>query len=76
MLPIGDMAEAKVTLTDAVISESLKRGKTQLRETSDDETRERTPKPWRDTRRDRADHSRAKQFRPAGNGRVAQHEGD
>jgi ribosome maturation factor RimP len=91
LLPIGDMAEAKVTLTDAVISESLKRGKTQLRETSgdetrgdetredetrEDETRERKPKPWRDSRRNRADHSRAKQFRPAGNGRVAQHEGD
>jgi ribosome maturation factor RimP len=76
LLPIGDMAEAKVTLTDAVISESLKRGKTQLRETSDDETSGRKPKPWRDSRRNRADHSGAKQFRPAGNGRVAQHEGD
>ena len=76
LLPIGDMAEAKLTLTDAVISESLKRGKTQLRETREDETRERKPKPWRDTRRNRADPSRAKQFRPTGNGRVAQHEGD
>jgi ribosome maturation factor RimP len=35
-----------------------------------------TRAPWRDTRRNRADQSRAKQFRPDGNGRVAQHEGD
>jgi ribosome maturation factor RimP len=89
LLPIGDMAEAKVTLTDAVISESLKRGKSQPGETGDDEqTSGRKPKhaskhaskhtraPWRDTRRNRADQSRAKQFRPDGNGRVAQHEGD
>ena len=81
LLPIGDMAEAKVTLTDAVISESLKRGKSQLGETGDDEqTGGRKPKgaraPWHDTRRNRADQSDAKQFRPDGNSRAAQHEGD
>jgi ribosome maturation factor RimP len=85
LLPIGDMAEAKVTLTDAVISESLKRGKSQLGETGDDEqpsgrkpkgTHKQARAPWRDTRRNRADQSRAKQFRPDGNGRAAQHEGD
>ena len=81
LLPIGDMAEAKVTLTDAVISESLNRGKTRLGETGDDkQTSEPKPKrarpPWRDTRRNRADRSHAKQFRPDGNGRAAQHEGD
>jgi ribosome maturation factor RimP len=91
LLPIGDMAEAKVTLTDAVISESLKRGKSQLGETGqtgesgdNEEPSGRKPKgarkhtraPWRDTRRNRADQSRAKQFRPDGNGRAAQHEGD
>jgi ribosome maturation factor RimP len=81
LLPIGDMVEAKVTLTDEVISESLKRGKSQLGETGDDEqTSGHKPKsaraPWRDTRRNRADQSRAKQFRPDGNGRAAQHEGD
>jgi ribosome maturation factor RimP len=85
LLPIGDMAEAKVTLTDALISESLKRGKSQSGETGDDEqTGGRKPKgahkgarvPWNDTRRNRADQSRAKEFRPDGNGRAAQHEGD
>ncbi|MFL5010092.1 ribosome maturation factor RimP [Rhizobium sp.] len=76
LLPIGDMAEAKVALTDTVISESLKRGKAQLRETGDDQTSRRKPKPWRDTRRNRAEQSRVKQFRPDGNGRAAQHEGD
>jgi ribosome maturation factor RimP len=79
LLPIGDMVEAKVTLTDAVISESLKRGKSQLGETGDDE---QTSEPkharaaWHDTRRNRADRSHAKQLRPDGNGRAAQHEGD
>jgi ribosome maturation factor RimP len=85
LLPIGDMAEAKVTLTDAVISESLKRGKSPLDETGDDEqTSERKPKGtpkharahWHDTRRNRADQARDKQLRPDGNGRAAQHEGD
>jgi ribosome maturation factor RimP len=89
LLPIGDMAEAKVTLTDAVISESLKRGKTESGETGDDQqpggrkpkgalkgARKQARTPWRDTRRNRADQSRAKQFRPDGNGRAAQHEGD
>jgi ribosome maturation factor RimP len=79
LLPIGDMVEAKVTLTDAVISESLKRGKSQLGETGDDEQTSE-PKharaPWHDTRRNRADRSHAKQLRPDGNGRAAQHEGD
>ena len=75
------MVEAKVTLTEAVISESLKRGKSQVGETGDGEqTSERKPKgsraPWRDTRRNRADNSGAKEFRPDGNGRAAQHEGD
>jgi ribosome maturation factor RimP len=85
LLPIGDMAEAKVTLTDAVISESLKRGKSELGETGDNEQTsehkpKRTPKharaPWHDTRRNRTDRSHAKQFPPDGNGRAAQHEGD
>ena len=83
LLPIGDMAEAKVTLTDAVISESLKRGKSQLDETGDDEQTSKpkgTPKHarahWHDTRRNRADQARDKQLRPDGNSRAAQHEGD
>ena len=83
LLPIGDMTEAKVTLTDTLISGSLKRGKSPLGETGDDEQTSKpkhAPKharaPWHDTRRNRADQSRAKQFRPDGNGRAAQHEGD
>jgi len=91
LLPIGDMTEAKVTLTDAVISESLRRGKGQLDDTGDanengdnEQTAGRKPKggrkhpraPWHDTRRNRADQSRAKEFRPDGNSRAAQHEGD
>jgi ribosome maturation factor RimP len=91
LLPIGDMAEAKVMLTDAVISESLKRGKSHLDDASetgdtgdDQQTGERKRKgahkhpraPWHDTRRNRADQSRAKEFRPDGKSRAAQHEGD
>jgi ribosome maturation factor RimP len=76
LLPIGDMAEAKVTLSDALIAESLKRGKVQQREAGADEPGARKPKPWRDTRRNRADDPHARQFRPAGHGRAAQHEGD
>jgi ribosome maturation factor RimP len=83
LLPIGDMAEAKVTLTDTLISESLKRGKSPLGEASDDEqpnNPKHAPKharaPWHDTRRNRADQPSAKEFRPDGTGRAAQHEGD
>src|SRR5262245_48960119 len=89
LLPIGDMAEAKVTLTDALISESLKRGKAQLGETDEsgetEQTGGRKPKggahkggraPRHDTRRNRADQSRAKELRPDGKSRAAQHEGD
>ncbi len=68
-----------MTLTDAVISESLKRGKSQLGETGDDEqtSEPKHPRaPWHDTRRTRAERSHAKQLRPDGNGRAAQHEGD
>src|SRR5262245_14783299 len=84
LLPIGYMAEAKVTLTDAVISESLKRGKGQLGETDESgdneqtggpkpkETRKQPRAPWHDTRRNRADQSRAKEFRPDGKSRAAQ----
>lgn len=76
LLPISEMAEAKVTLSDALIAQSLKRGKAQQRNASLDELDRRKPKPWRDTRRNRADHPRAKQFRPGGDSRTAQHEGE
>src|SRR5262249_25532555 len=65
------------TLDNAVIAESLKRGKAQLRETRDEQAgRAHKPKPWHDTRRDRADESRPQDFRPHGNSRPAQNEGD
>jgi ribosome maturation factor RimP len=70
LLPISDMAEARVTLNDTLITESLKRGKAR------DETRERKPKRWRDTRRNRADQPRPRQFRPDGDSRPDHHKGD
>jgi ribosome maturation factor RimP len=78
LLPIGDMAEAKIALSDALIAESLRRGKAQQHETeSDDPARTaRKPKPWRDTRRNRTGNSRPEHFRPNGGSRGAQHEGE
>ena len=38
LLPIGEMSEAKLVLTDELVSEALRRGKAQLRATRDDET--------------------------------------
>jgi len=74
LLPIGDMAEAKVTLSDTLITQSLKRGKAQQREARRDKPSER--KPWRDTRRSRADKPRPVQFRPDGDNRPDHHKGD
>jgi ribosome maturation factor RimP len=79
LLRIEDMAEAKIMLDDAVVAQSLKRGKVadkELRE-ADPDQRARKPKPWRDTRRNPADTTRPDHFRPnGGNRRTAQHEGD
>jgi ribosome maturation factor RimP len=70
LLRIDEMADAKIMLDDAVIAQSLKRGKEQLRQ-------DRKPKPWRDTRRTRAEESRPQHFRPdGGNRREAQTEGE
>jgi len=78
LLPIGEMAEAKITLNDALIAESLKRGKAQQRKARlDNEARPaRKPKPWHDTRRNRTDNARSEHFRPNGKSRAAQHEGE
>ena len=78
LLRIEDMAEAKIVLSDDVIAESLKRGKAEQRHQRearlDDQNRK--PKPWRDTRRNRATETRP-DFRPDGGPRrPAQHEGD
>jgi ribosome maturation factor RimP len=66
LLPIGEMVEAKVTLSDTVITESLKRGK----------TKDRKPKPWHDNRRNRTEDHRPDHFRPNGDSRAAQNEGE
>jgi ribosome maturation factor RimP len=78
LLPIGEMAEARIALSDALIAETLKRGKTQQHGTElDDKARAaRKPKPWRDTRRNRTDNSRPEHLRPNGGSRGAQHEGE
>lgn len=76
LLPIEEMAEAKLVLTDALIAESLRRGKAELREAqraaSEDTTygaRQRKPAPSR---------AQPKDFRPTHGKRrrAAQHEGD
>jgi ribosome maturation factor RimP len=78
LLPIGEMVEAKLTLSDTLIAESLKRSKAQLRAAQlDDQARAaRRPKPWRDTRRHRENHSRPEHLRPDGDSPTAQHEGE
>lgn len=76
LLPINEMAEAKLVLTDALIAESLRRGKAELRDAqqapNDDATRGvRSGKLA-------ARRTRPKNFRPTHGKRrrVAQHEGD
>jgi ribosome maturation factor RimP len=80
LLPIGDMAEAKVTLEDAVITESLKRGKSQQRDADRKHkasgNKASGNKPWHDTRHNRTDDARPDHFRPNGKSRAAQHEGE
>lgn len=69
LLPIEDMAEAKLVLTDELVAASLKQGKAAERELRNAHKR----KPWRDTRQNHPQN-----FRPAGgkDRRAAQHEGD
>jgi ribosome maturation factor RimP len=71
LLPIEDMAEAKLVLTDALISEALKRGKAVEHAASNDQS----PREGHDNR---GDHSRSRHFRRAsGQGRhAAQHKGE
>ena len=75
------MAEAKLTLSDALIADSLKRGKAAERAQREgaagevEGATERNVKPWRDKRRSR--RAAARDFRPNGaDGRPAQREGD
>ena len=75
LLPISDMAEARVTLEDAVITESLKRGKSE-QGAADRKPKASGNKAWHDTRRNRTEETRPDHFRPNGNSRAAQHEGE
>ena len=85
LLPVEGIAEAKLMLSDALIAESLRRGKAAeraQRERVHGEPQwgacadERKQKPWRDKRRNRAGTARPG-FRPNGADRPsAQHEGD
>lgn len=74
LLPIEDMAEAKLVLTDALISEALKQAKAQTRAAQD----ERNMHKARKGNSNRAGRSRSANFKPAsGHGRhAAQHKGD
>jgi ribosome maturation factor RimP len=81
LLPIEDMAEAKLTLSDALIAESLKRGKAAERAQREGAAGDAEgiaggkAKPWQDKRRRRG--AAAPDFRPNGSDRrAAQHEGD
>jgi ribosome maturation factor RimP len=83
LLRIEDMADAKVVLSDALIAESLKRSKAEqealadapAEPTTQAPSKHRKPKPWRDTRRHRADSP--DHFQPdGGKRRTAQNEGD
>src|ERR1043166_6157371 len=65
LLPIADMADAKIVLSDALIAESFGRDK---------DRDSRKPKPWRDTRRNRTD--RQQPIQPHGDSRAALNEGD
>jgi ribosome maturation factor RimP len=90
LLPIREMAEARLVLTDALVAESLKRGKTAQRSTPQppaapldepaDKARLKDAMHLRDMERERAaDRSRASAHlrpAPAHGRRLAQHEGE
>ena len=48
LLPIADMAEARLVLTDALIRESLRRGKAQARAAANEDNDNRVPEPRSD----------------------------
>jgi ribosome maturation factor RimP len=83
LLPIGDMAEAKLVLTDELIAESLRRGKAEMRAAMEDAdnagaTGENIPEQPRKTRKHPGNKTRNGNSRPAGGKtrRAAQHEGE
>ncbi len=71
LLAIEEMAEAKLVLTEALVSDALRRGKAAARKTRND-------KPWRDSRKNRTADGGRENFRPAGgkDRRVAHPEGE
>jgi ribosome maturation factor RimP len=82
MLPIEDMAEAKLVLTDALITEALRRDKAAKREAEERENlqaaNENDPRAPRRTEKRPADRARSKNFRPNGSkkSRRGPHEGE
>jgi ribosome maturation factor RimP len=82
LLPIADMAEARLVLTDALVAESLRRGKAAERELREPDVQAppaRDPKGDATLRADAAPaarRSRDFQPAPAQKRRVAQHEGE
>ena len=75
LLPIDDMAEAKLVLTDALVTEALRRAKAEERETRDD-ARE-TRREARLARRHRGVRPNTESRRPSGENRpAAQTEGE
>jgi ribosome maturation factor RimP len=75
LLPIDDMAEAKLVLTDALVTEALRRAKAEERETRDD-ARE-TRREARRARRHRGAQPNTESRRPSGSNRqAAQNEGE
>jgi ribosome maturation factor RimP len=78
VLRIEDIAEAKLVLTDALIAESLRRGKAQEKEAREalDADKKQNHRAHR-ARDNRTEPGRPDRFRPAGvSRRAAQHEGD
>jgi ribosome maturation factor RimP len=74
LLPIGEMAEARIVLSDAVIAQSLKRGKTQQKRAArDDDAPEDHPDAQNDNGAGSARPSRPTQPAPPGR---AHHEGE
>jgi ribosome maturation factor RimP len=75
LLAIGDMAEAKLVLTEALVTEALRRAKAEEREARDSERD--TKRELREARRNRQTRPHNDSRRPSGHRRpAAQNEGD
>jgi ribosome maturation factor RimP len=74
LLPIADMAEAKLVLTDALVTEALRRAKAEERGTRDDERE--TRRELRHARRHRGARTQNESRRPTGYRPAAQNEGE